>query len=81
MGFKHFPIFDRMTSYNLLYNVKRIVVKCFLGLEIYLKDIQYLCIILRIIGSFLLCFIRQGIVINLYYFFFLSKSFQAVLSV
>ena len=32
MGFKHFPIFDRMTSYNLLYNVKRIVVKCFLEL-------------------------------------------------
>ena len=55
MGFKRFPIFDRMTSYNLLYNVKRIVVKCFLKLLL----VVFYCALLG-----------RGIVINLYYFRF-----------
>ena len=86
MGFKHLAIFDGMTSYNLLYVFvslkcyKRIVLKLYLQLQNYLKNIPIFVYNFSMIDSFVVYVIRQGILFLLPFSLFLNKSFQSVLS-
>ena len=87
MGFNHFPIFNRMTSYNLLeafvflnttnrlfWNVSR-------NSGFIWRTFQCFFIIFHIIRSFLLSLLdKEFYLYYFFFFFFLNKSFRSVLS-